>query len=178
MASSPHTPGAGAYGSVPAPDNSFLNRGYGSASASRTDLHAPTTGVADFADGAGDHENHVAGEYEEQHLVNNETGIDRSTSTASTAVARDGAISRNNTLKKRASLSRKTSLKRSSSRKSLRAGSIKGVAAGDGIENRDYNSALYTPIPTAGTPTEVLANRFQGKPRSSLGNHHPHLTFN
>jgi hypothetical protein len=32
----------------------------------------------------------------------------------------------------------------------------------DGDE--DMNSAFYIPVPTTGSPTEVLSNRFQGKP--------------
>jgi hypothetical protein len=79
--------------------------------------------------------------------------------TASYGSSKAGAsISRSNTLKKQKSLSRKTPLKRSGSRKSLAAGSIKGVTGG----NEEYNSVFHTPIPTTGTPTEILANRFQG----------------
>ena len=45
----------------------------------------------------------------------------------------------------------------------MMAGSIKGVGyAGDVPEGDEYNNALYTPIPTHGSPTEALANRFQG----------------
>ena len=51
------------------------------------------------------------------------------------------------------------SLKRSSSKRSLAVGSIKGV--GGAHEDVDFNSVFYTPIPTQGSPTEVLANRFQ-----------------
>ncbi|KAE9977572.1 hypothetical protein BLS_001281 [Venturia inaequalis] len=70
-----------------------------------------------------------------------------------------GGVSRSSTLKKSKSLSRKTSLKRSGSKKSVAAGSIKtmaGVSGGD----KEYNSVFHTPIPTSGTPTEILANRF------------------
>jgi len=81
--------------------------------------------------------------------------VKRSASAASTA---PGGVSRNNTLKKRSSVRRTGSLKRSGSRKSLRAGSIRGIGGHDG---GDFNSAFYTPIPTNGSPTEALANRFQ-----------------
>jgi hypothetical protein len=92
------------------------------------------------------------------------TGIDRSASSASTAVAHNQGIpSRNNTLKKKSSMRRTTgatgSLKRSGSRKSLVAGSIKSVAGGN--ETEDFNSAFHTPVPTHGSPTDILANRFQ-----------------
>ncbi|KAJ4300679.1 phosphatidylinositol 4,5-bisphosphate-binding protein [Kalmusia sp. IMI 367209] len=70
--------------------------------------------------------------------------------------------SRSGTLKKRASVKRSGSLKRSGSRRSVRAGSIKGV----NFEDEDggaakHNSVFYTPVPTSGSPTEILANRFQ-----------------
>lgn len=69
-------------------------------------------------------------------------------------------------------MSRKSSLKRSGSRKSLKAGSIKGVSTADRTEDREYNSAFYTPIPTHGTPTDVLANRFQGRRRFKTQDFH------
>lgn len=88
-----------------------------------------------------------------------DAGINRSASTASTAAYRDMTPSRGGTLKKKASVSRRSSLGRSGSRRS-RAGSIAGVGTPGARE--DYNSALSTPIPTHGSPTDILANRFQG----------------
>lgn len=70
-----------------------------------------------------------------------------------------GGVSRSNTLKKSKSVSRKTSFKRSGSRKSVAAGSIKTMTGAGG--DKEYNSVFHTPIPTAGTPMEILANRFQ-----------------
>jgi hypothetical protein len=72
------------------------------------------------------------------------------------------SMSRSNTLKKQKSFGRKSSLKRSSSKRSVRAGSIGGITYDDtsGVNTR---SVFYTPVPTSGSPTEVLANRFQGK---------------
>jgi hypothetical protein len=74
------------------------------------------------------------------------------------------ATSRGGTLRKKASLSRKGSLKRSGSRKSLRAGSVRSLNLGEKEKygGEDTNSAFYVPIPTSGSPTDVLANRFQG----------------
>ncbi|KAI4791073.1 hypothetical protein E4T44_13011, partial [Aureobasidium sp. EXF-8845] len=86
-------------------------------------------------------------------------GINRSASTASTAAYGDGTLSRGGTLKKKASVSRKSSIGRSGSRRGLAAGSIAG--AGTPGAHDDYNSALSTPIPTHGSPTDILANRFQ-----------------
>ena len=87
-------------------------------------------------------------------------GLHRTASSSSKA----GGISRSNTLTKKNTLSRKSSLKRSGSRKSLAAGSIKGVQIDDSkrAPGDEYNSALYCPVPTTGSPTEILANRFQG----------------
>ena len=85
-------------------------------------------------------------------------GADRATSTATTAVPAS-APSRSNTLKKKSSVRRTGSLKRSSSKKSINAGSVAGH--GGANTDKEYNSAFSTPVPTHGTPTEVLANRFQ-----------------
>jgi hypothetical protein len=77
-----------------------------------------------------------------------------------------GGVSKSNTLKKKSSvgggLSRKSSLKRSNSRRSIHAGSIKGVTVTDDMGGHEENSVFYTPVPTTGTPTELLVNRFQG----------------
>lgn len=74
--------------------------------------------------------------------------------------------SRQGTLKKKASIKRQSSMKRTLSRKSSRAGSVKSLNSGDKEayeEHPDRNSAFYCPVPTTGNPTEILANRFQGK---------------
>lgn len=97
--------------------------------------------------------------------------LQRSASTKSTSstLNQSGTLSRGNTLKKKTSISRKSSLKRSGSRRSLYAGSIKGVPTGDESAGPSSdNSVFYTPIPTSGSPTDVLANRFQGKSRIFL----------
>ena len=85
-------------------------------------------------------------------------GVDRANSTSTTAVPAS-APSRGGTLKKRNSVKRASSLKRSSSKRSLQAGSLAGFGGVD--SNKEFNSAFSTPIPTSGTPTDVLANRFQ-----------------
>ncbi|KAK3375960.1 hypothetical protein B0T24DRAFT_211227 [Lasiosphaeria ovina] len=78
-------------------------------------------------------------------------------------VTGEGAVglSRGNTLKKKASLRRNGSLKRSSSRRSMKAGSVRSLALQSTTDQDEIHSAFYCPVPTAGTPTEVLANRFQ-----------------
>ena len=70
--------------------------------------------------------------------------------------------SRGGTLKKRQSLSRKNSMKRSGSKKASRPESVKSSSFTDDKGNTEANNAFYTPVPTQGSPTEILANRFQG----------------
>ena len=77
--------------------------------------------------------------------------------TAATTVS--ATPSRRNTLSKRNSVRRASSLKRSKSSRSLKAGSLAGFGGVD--TNQEYNSAFSTPIPTQGSPTDILANRFQ-----------------
>ncbi|RMZ91870.1 hypothetical protein DV736_g912, partial [Chaetothyriales sp. CBS 134916] len=71
---------------------------------------------------------------------------------------------RSGTLKKKASLKRTASLGKVPSRRSSFAGSVRSMQQGERekYDDRvDSNSAFFTPIPTAGSPTELLADRFQ-----------------
>jgi hypothetical protein len=73
--------------------------------------------------------------------------------------------SRGGTLKKKASLKRTGSLMRTSSRRSSRAGSVRSVTLGEKEkygQSEEMNSIFFCPVPTSGSPTELLANRFQG----------------
>lgn len=72
-------------------------------------------------------------------------------------------LSRGGTLKKKGSVKRGSSLRRSSSRRSSRAGSVRSLALQTPADVEDVRSAFYSPVPTTGNPTEILANRFQGK---------------
>ena len=77
-----------------------------------------------------------------------------------------GLQSQSGTLKKKASMSRTGSMKRSGSRKSSYAGSVRSLKLGEKEkygETDESNSIFYCPVPTQGNPTELLANRFQGK---------------
>ncbi|KAM4057965.1 phosphatidylinositol 4,5-bisphosphate-binding protein SLM1 [Hirsutella rhossiliensis] len=71
------------------------------------------------------------------------------------------ALARGNTLKKKASMRRTGSMRRSSSRRSNRAGSVRSLALQSSSDPDDASSAFYCPVPTSGTPTDVLAGRFQ-----------------
>ncbi|KAK0750399.1 hypothetical protein B0T18DRAFT_324060 [Schizothecium vesticola] len=79
------------------------------------------------------------------------------------SVIGDGSasLSRGNTLRKKASLRRSGSLKRSSSRRSMKAGSVRSLALQATTDHDEIHSAFYCPVPTSGSPTEVLASRFQ-----------------
>lgn len=93
-------------------------------------------------------------------------GLQRSDSQMSHAMS--APPSRAASVSRKGSLRKKASLRRSGSRRSLRAGSVRSMSLGererygaDGAE--DFNSAFYVPIPTTGSPTDVLTERFQGK---------------
>ena len=78
--------------------------------------------------------------------------------------------SRGGTLKKRQSLSKKNSLKRSGSRKNSLPGSVKSLTFADDVygQGSEMSSAFFTPVPTTGSPTDILANRFQGRFRYAI----------
>jgi len=156
----PITPSA--YAPVPQVDDpTHLSRGYGTS--------APTNyGVHDFADASASapQERSRLGRFEEDFdartrgssIIDSDMPQRSSSSTLNQGIA----PSRSGTLKKKSSVKRSGSLKRSGSRKSIHAGSIRGVAIED--QERGYDredSVFYTPVPTKGTPTELLADRFQ-----------------
>lgn len=106
----------------------------------------------------------------EKHIEGMHSGLDDSTfrrsgSTDTTKVdSGHGTMSRAGTLRKKDSL-RQRSLEAvaaanvGGSRRNLQMGNVRGT---DEIgEDVDYNSVFFTPVPTTGNPTEVLANRFQ-----------------
>ncbi|WPG97925.1 Phosphatidylinositol 4,5-bisphosphate-binding protein SLM2, protein [Acrodontium crateriforme] len=141
-------------GSVPLPPASLAGRGYGN----NVDMSSPVQGNPSYSSPLSQsaaQQNSVLGseDFDNSHrdavFADNSSPMPpRSVSRASTSVP-----SRSNTLKK------KSSMKRSGSKKSLRAGSISGL--GGDHDDEGFHSAFYTPIPTQGSPTEVLANRFQ-----------------
>jgi hypothetical protein len=173
------TPSAG-YGSIPTPqDPNHLRRGYGEGGALNTDAtdfaatpsHPAET--SPLSQSLQRHESTRMGRFEENFdartrgesvLGDNDGPRDlpeRSASRAST-LNQGAAPSRSGTLKKKNSVKRASSLRRSGSRKSLHAGSIRGVALDDDEPSATrHNSVFYTPVPTSGSPTDILANRFQ-----------------
>ncbi|KAF2641326.1 hypothetical protein P280DRAFT_398625 [Massarina eburnea CBS 473.64] len=172
MASRPMTPAA--YGSVPTPapapvpapnDPAHLSRGYGVDADDFATPMASSPLAQSLPTLHGDRRGRFEETFDAQtrgsSLVGGDQRLERSASRAST-LNQGAAPSRNGTLKKRASVKRTASLKRSGSRKSLHAGSIRGVSIeDDGHASDKQDSVFYTPVPTSGAPTEILANRFQ-----------------
>ncbi|PSN62550.1 hypothetical protein BS50DRAFT_577456 [Corynespora cassiicola Philippines] len=170
----PHTPSA-AYSSVPGPsDPAHLSRGYGASSHLNVDANDFATGTTNPLDSSplsqsmplpterlGRFEENFDARTRGSSVLGDLDMPQRSSSRAST-LNQGAAPSRSGTLKKKSSVKRATSLKRSGSRRSMHAGSIRGVSIEDEQRGSDrHNSVFYTPVPTSGSPTEILANRFQ-----------------
>lgn len=135
---------------------------------------AGASGATDFAQGVlnttsplsqSAHQNQaeLSGDQTGYQLVDNGVGRDMRRANSTLSQSHTLTPSRGGTLKKKQSVSRKGSFKRASSRRNS-AGSVRSVAfANDGAaDGGEMNNAFYTPVPTSGNPTEILANRFQG----------------
>ncbi|OKL63867.1 hypothetical protein UA08_00637 [Talaromyces atroroseus] len=175
----PQSPSHEGYGPVPFPSNpAHLDRGYGFSGESRPNSYLANSIVpSDFAVVQPTNPmNHSQSAYPSR--FNEEIDMSQRGSFLTTDGASGGAglqrsesqmshnsatPSRGGTLKKKPSLGRKASLGRSGSRRSLRAGSVRSLNLGEKEKYvpEDGNSAFYVPIPTSGSPTEELANRFQ-----------------
>ncbi|EED17660.1 PH domain protein [Talaromyces stipitatus ATCC 10500] len=164
------------YSNIPFPhDASQLSRGYGMSAESRpTSYIANSIVPSDFAVAQETHPTQSAypSRFNEEIdmsqrgspiMMDGAGGVNNLQRSESQMSHNSIAPSRSGTLKKKASLSRKGSLKRSSSRRSLRAGSVRSLNLGEREKygSDDPNSAFYVPIPTTGSPTDELANRFQ-----------------
>lgn len=171
----PQTPSA-AYHNVPTPhDAAHLSRGYGASSQLDVDANdfATTPGhpvdASPLSQSLQPQQSQRLGRFEENFdartrgssVLGDGDVPQRSASRAST-LNQGAAPSRSGTLKKKSSVKRSGSLKRSGSRRSTHAGSIRGVSIDDDDRVGRHNSVFYTPVPTSGSPTEILANRFQG----------------
>jgi hypothetical protein len=162
--------------SVPHPTQLQLDQGYGATNTNRSHL-ANTSTATDFGSTpqnlrdpsplsqAGVQSNN-RGRFNEEWEASQRGSsiIDGPMQRSDSAVSQAETLtpSRGGTLKKKASLKRGGSLKRSSSRRSSRAGSVRSLALQSSAEADEMHSAFYSPVPTTGNPTEILANRFQG----------------
>jgi hypothetical protein len=156
----------------PTPNN--LERGYSLVSNSRPSYLAAGSAATDFGSMAGKptEASPLSQDTMQQHSHFNEEwdasqrassvldGPKLQRSNSTTSQGETLIPSRGGTLKKKASLKRGNSFKRSGSRRSSRAGSVRSLALEP--EGDEMRSAFYSPVPTSGNPTEILANRFNG----------------
>lgn len=162
---------------VPPPSQAHLDKGYGPTSSLSRSHPAPNSAATDFGALPGNpHETSAlsqslapqnSGKFNEEWeaSVRGSSIIDGNNMQRSGSVMSQGETlipSRGGTLKKKASMRRTGSLKRSSSRRSSRAGSVRSLALQPGQDTDEMHSAFFSPVPTTGNPTEILANRFQG----------------
>jgi hypothetical protein len=165
---------------VPPPSQAYLDRGYGAASAPRSNNLAPTSVVTDFGATPGNPQelSPLSQSAQQNYGKFNEEwdASQRGSSIIDGPMLRSNSVmsqgdtlipSRGGTLKKKASLRRGGSLKRSSSRRSSRAGSVRSLALQSSADVDEMHSAFFSPVPTTGNPTEILANRFQGMDKQS-----------
>lgn len=171
----------GTHAHTPLPDNpEHLSRGYGAGASSESYMMTGGIDARDHADATGNvidssplsqtisHPRRETNFNEEFDLPTRGGSIvdggtlSRANSTRSQATtAVQTTPSRGGTLKKKSSVSRKASLKRSGSRRLSRSASAVGLDGERGIEGDELHSAFYTPVPTDGIPTVVLAERFE-----------------
>lgn len=158
---------------IPPPSLQYLERGYG-ASSTRSNL-LPATAATDFGSGStpgnpidtsplAQSAAHNGRFNEEWDASQRGSSIIDGPMQRSNSVMSQGDTlipSRGGTLKKKASLRRTGSLKRSSSRRSSRAGSVRSLILQAPGDIDEMHSAFFSPVPTSGNPTEILANRFQ-----------------
>lgn len=156
---------------VPPPSQLQVDRGYG-ANSSRANLGTHTT-ATDFGSGNPAYSSSLPQSAQQNSGKFNEEwdASQRGSSIVDGPMQRSDSVmsqgdtlipSRGGTLKKKASVRRTGSMKRSSSRRSSRAGSVRSLALQTPGDADETHSAFYSPVPTTGNPTEVLANRFQG----------------
>ncbi|KAG4028726.1 hypothetical protein MFRU_019g00200 [Monilinia fructicola] len=156
----------GTNSAIPAPSQSYLDRGYGAASTPRARPHSQILNgdpaVTDFGTDnleAPAHTQNSQGKFNEEWDASQRGSsiIDGSMHRSHSVMSQGDTLipSRGGTLKKKASL------RRSGSRRSSRAGSVRSLAVHPQGDIDELHSAFYSPVPTSGNPTEILANRFQ-----------------
>lgn len=166
---------------VPVPSEYQYERGYGNASNSFSQQNLSLgTATTDFGSKPNANQSPLAqvnsnssrnaGKFNEEWDASQRGSsiIDGPSMNRSTSVMSQGDTlipSRGGTLKKKPSLKRGNSLKRSGSKRSSRAGSVRSLALQPEAHD-EIHSAFFSPVPTTGNPTEILANRFAGTFRS------------
>lgn len=160
---------------IPPPSLHHLERGYGASGTSRSNL-IPASAATDFGSGSAPGHPVDTSPLSQSVAPNGRFNEEWDASQRGSSII-DGPMQRSNsvmsqgdtlipsrgaTLKKKASLRRTGSLKRSSSRRSSRAGSVRSLVLQGPGDIDEMHSAFFSPVPTSGNPTEILANRFQG----------------
>jgi hypothetical protein len=159
---------------IPHPSQQQLERGYGASSTARSNI-VPASVVTDFGATPGhpvdasplsQPATQQNGRFNEEWDASQRGSsiIDGPMQRSNSVMSQGDTLipSRGGTLKKKASLRRAGSLKRSSSRRSSRAGSVRSLAFQTPADIDEMHSVFFSPVPTSGNPTEILANRFQG----------------
>lgn len=161
---------------IPLTTQEQLDRGYGASSTPRSQHLAATGAATDFGSTPGNPSDssplaqstaqHNYGRFNEEWDASQRGSsiIDGPLHRSNSMVSQGDTLlpSRGGTLKKKPSLRRAGSLKRSSSRRSSRAGSVRSLALHPAVVVDEMHSAFFSPVPTSGNPTDILANRFQG----------------
>ncbi|RAL61933.1 hypothetical protein DID88_002422 [Monilinia fructigena] len=156
----------GTNSAIPAPSQSYLDRGYGAASTPRarpqSQIPNGDPAVTDFGT---DNLEPPANTQNPQGKFNEEwDASQRGSSIVDGHMHRSHSVmSQGDTLipSRGGTLKKKASLKRGGSRRSSRAGSVRSLVVHPQGDIDDLHSAFYSPVPTSGNPTEILANRFQ-----------------
>jgi hypothetical protein len=173
---------------VPPPAQSYVERGYGASSGPHPQPTVTSSAATDFGSAQGGNPSELSplsqsivqpglGRFNEEWDASQRgssivDGPQRSNSVMSQG---DTLLpSRAGTLKKKTSVRRGPSVRRSASRRSSRAGSVRSLALQPTGDIDEMQSAFYSPVPTSGNPTEILANRFQG---THFGHGMSYLTF-
>jgi hypothetical protein len=152
----------------------YLEKGYGATSLPRSQGVAPLTAATEFGSAPGNHaemsplsQSVQQGRFHEEWDASRRGSsiLDGPLQRSNSAMSQGETLtpSRQGTLKKKPSLKKSSSLRRSSSRRSSRAGSVRSLALQPTTDIDDMHSAFFSPVPTSGSPTEILANRFQGR---------------
>ncbi|KAF7876574.1 hypothetical protein EAF04_001663 [Stromatinia cepivora] len=156
----------GTNSAIPAPSQSHTDRGYGAASTPRARPQSQVVNggpaVADYATNNLEppaHNQNSHGRFNEEWDASQRGSsiIDGNMHRPHSVMSQGDTLipSRGGTLKKKASL------KRSSSKRSSRAGSVRSLVVHPQGDIDEFHSAFYSPVPTSGNPTDILANRFQ-----------------
>jgi hypothetical protein len=157
----------GTNSAIPAPSQSYLDRGYGAATTPRA---RPQSQIANGGPAVADY---ATDDIQSPTITQNSYGkfneewdaSQRGSSIVDSNMHRSNSVmSQGDTLipSRGGTLKKKASLKRSSSRRSSRAGSVRSLVVHPQSDIDEMHSAFYSPVPTSGNPTEILANRFQG----------------